>query len=39
MLKVAVIGTGMIGQDHIRRMSKVLSGVRVTYRCTEVDTP
>jgi myo-inositol 2-dehydrogenase/D-chiro-inositol 1-dehydrogenase len=30
MLKVGVIGTGMIGQDHIRRMTTVLSGVRVT---------
>jgi myo-inositol 2-dehydrogenase/D-chiro-inositol 1-dehydrogenase len=30
MLRVGVIGTGMIGQDHIRRMSHVLAGVRVT---------
>jgi myo-inositol 2-dehydrogenase/D-chiro-inositol 1-dehydrogenase len=30
MLKVGVIGTGMIGQDHIRRMTTVLSGVTVT---------
>lgn len=30
MLKVGVIGTGMIGQDHIRRMTHVLAGVRVT---------
>jgi myo-inositol 2-dehydrogenase / D-chiro-inositol 1-dehydrogenase len=30
MLRVGVIGTGMIGVDHIRRMSTVLSGVRVT---------
>jgi len=30
MLNVGVIGTGMIGQDHIRRMTTVLSGVRVT---------
>ena len=29
MLKVGVIGTGMIGQDHIRRMTRVLSGVQV----------
>ncbi|RSM69474.1 inositol 2-dehydrogenase [Actinoplanes sp. ATCC 53533] len=29
MLNVGVIGTGMIGQDHIRRMTGVLSGVRV----------
>jgi myo-inositol 2-dehydrogenase / D-chiro-inositol 1-dehydrogenase len=30
MLRVGVIGTGMIGLDHIRRMSTVLSGVQVT---------
>ena len=30
MLRVGVIGTGMIGQDHIRRMTSVLAGVRVT---------
>jgi myo-inositol 2-dehydrogenase/D-chiro-inositol 1-dehydrogenase len=36
MLRVAVIGTGMIGRDHIRRMSTVLSGVRVTA-VTDVD--
>jgi len=29
MLNVGVIGTGMIGQDHIRRMTEVLSGARV----------
>ncbi|MBL7261706.1 Gfo/Idh/MocA family protein [Paractinoplanes lichenicola] len=29
MLQVGVIGTGMIGQDHIRRMTSVLAGVRV----------
>lgn len=28
-LKVGLIGTGMIGQDHIRRLTKVLSGVEV----------
>ncbi len=28
-LSVGVIGTGMIGQDHIRRLSHVLSGARV----------
>jgi len=37
MLRVGVVGTGMIGQDHIRRMTKVLSGVRVTA-VTDVDT-
>lgn len=28
-LKVGVVGTGMIGQDHIRRLTRVLSGVEV----------
>lgn len=28
-LKLGVIGTGMIGQDHIRRISQVLSGAEV----------
>jgi myo-inositol 2-dehydrogenase / D-chiro-inositol 1-dehydrogenase len=28
-LNVGVIGTGMIGQDHIRRLTHVLSGARV----------
>ena len=35
-IRVGVIGTGMIGRDHIRRMSTVLSGVRVTA-VTDVD--
>jgi myo-inositol 2-dehydrogenase/D-chiro-inositol 1-dehydrogenase len=37
MLNVGVIGTGMIGQDHIRRMTTVLSGVAVTA-VTDVDS-
>lgn len=36
MLRVGVIGTGMIGQDHIRRMTHVLAGVRVVA-VTDVD--
>jgi myo-inositol 2-dehydrogenase/D-chiro-inositol 1-dehydrogenase len=35
-VRIGVIGTGMIGQDHIRRMSQVLSGSRVTA-VTDVD--
>ena len=35
-VRVGVIGTGMIGQDHIRRMTTVLSGVQVTA-VTDVD--
>jgi myo-inositol 2-dehydrogenase/D-chiro-inositol 1-dehydrogenase len=30
MINVGVIGTGMIGQDHIRRLSGVVAGARVT---------
>ena len=29
-LRVGVIGTGMIGQDHIRRITEVLAGAEVT---------
>ena len=36
MIRVGVIGTGMIGQDHIRRITTVLSGARVTA-VTDVD--
>lgn len=35
-LKIGVIGTGMIGQDHIRRISEVLTGATVTA-ITDVD--
>ena len=28
-LKVGVVGTGMIGQDHMRRLTQVLSGVEI----------
>ncbi|WP_433824407.1 Gfo/Idh/MocA family protein [Actinoplanes sp. CA-015351] len=37
MLRVGVVGTGMIGQDHIRRLTSVLSGARVVA-VTDVDT-
>lgn len=35
-LDVGVIGTGMIGQDHIRRLTSVLSGARMVA-VTDVD--
>ena len=35
-LNVGVIGVGMIGQDHIRRITQVVSGARVTA-VTDVD--
>lgn len=36
-VNVGVIGVGMIGQDHIRRLTRVLSGARVAA-VTDVDT-
>ncbi|WP_347312668.1 Gfo/Idh/MocA family oxidoreductase [Defluviimonas sp. SAOS-178_SWC] len=35
-LKIGVIGTGMIGCDHIRRLTQVLSGAQVTA-VTDID--
>src|SRR5690349_7452816 len=37
MPQIGVIGTGMIGQDHIRRMTTVLTGVRISA-IADVDT-
>jgi myo-inositol 2-dehydrogenase/D-chiro-inositol 1-dehydrogenase len=37
VLKVGVVGVGMIGQDHIRRLTRVLSGVDVVA-VSDVDT-
>ncbi|MDN5930670.1 MAG: Gfo/Idh/MocA family oxidoreductase [Pseudonocardia sp.] len=35
-INVGVIGVGMIGQDHVRRLTHVLSGARVAA-VTDVD--
>lgn len=35
-LQIGVIGTGMIGQDHIRRLTKVLSGAEIVG-VTDID--
>lgn len=35
-VKIGVVGTGMIGQDHIRRISEVLSGATITA-VTDID--
>lgn len=35
-LKIGVIGTGMIGADHIRRLTQVLSGAQITA-VTDID--
>ena len=36
-VRVGVVGVGMIGQDHIRRLTRVLSGVDVVA-VSDVDT-
>src|SRR3982751_1097116 len=36
VIRIGVIGTGMIGQDHIRRINEVLSGC-VVAAVTDVD--
>lgn len=36
-IRVGVIGNGKIGQDHIRRLSRVLSGARVVA-IADIDT-
>ena len=37
-VRIGVIGTGMIGQDHIRRLTHTLAGARVVA-VTDVDVP
>ncbi|PVE04124.1 Gfo/Idh/MocA family protein [Streptomyces scopuliridis] len=36
-VRIGVIGTGMIGQDHIRRLTHVITGTEVTAVC-DLDT-
>ncbi len=39
-VRVGVVGVGMIGQDHIRRLTRVLSGVQVVaVSDVDVDGP
>jgi myo-inositol 2-dehydrogenase/D-chiro-inositol 1-dehydrogenase len=35
-VRIGVVGTGMIGRDHVRRLSRVLAGARVVA-VTDVD--